>query len=174
MDSVFPAKRSSKHEVPLLRYIYGLPLCEENEHPEVVILASLCEALSFSDDLPGLHDHVLHKLEELLVGLLHGIVVGPADVCSRLRDLDQPLEPFPKQLGDLLKPEHVDTKEEGISDQKLLRMAAKVCCTHFTILGVSPGFRAFCFKHPNLQWSMMYYSALHGGDVLKAGFGTGV
>jgi hypothetical protein len=168
MDSVFPAGPSSEYEMPLLRHIYGLPLCKESDSLDAVILASLCEALGFSSDLPDLHDHVLDKLEELLVGLLRGIDVesGP-----RPRDLDQKLEPFLKQLGNLFKPEHVDEK---IVDSALLEIAAKVCCTHFTILGVSLDFKAFCLKHSKLLWYIMSYSAFHGGDVLNAGFGIGV
>jgi hypothetical protein len=68
--------RSVPCQVALLRYMYGLPLCKEDERMSAVDLSDLCDAaLDFG--VPGLQEHALLKLEELLVGLLDGIAMVP-------------------------------------------------------------------------------------------------
>jgi hypothetical protein len=164
IDKVYEVAGSSKCQTPLLRYLYGLPLCEANEHLDAYTLGSLCEAAE-GFGIDDLLEHALRKLEDLIVGLLDGIAVD-GDSSSQTVDLDQRLEPFIKQLRNVLKLEGVD------SDNEVPRITTKVCYTHFTILGRSRDFQKLCNQHPSLLWDMLHYSTSHGGDMLTAGSET--
>jgi hypothetical protein len=143
----------AEHQVPLLRYIYGLPLCEENERIDAVTLVGVCEAaLDFG--MMSLHELGLRELKELLVGLLQYLEVDGRGHISG------DFEPFVKVLRDLFEPE-VSNLSDGL-ELPVVDLVVEVCCTYFTHFAYSKDFEGFWEQQPMLLLAMLRYAACRG------------
>jgi hypothetical protein len=143
----------------LLRYLYGLPLCEENESMDAVTLVGMCDAALWFG-MPDLCDHGLRKLKELLAELLiPAVATGRWPNCC-----NGELEPFMKELQDLFKPETANLSDDSCNP--MVQMVARVCCTNFAILECDEDFTEFMQDQPQLSWAMLRYAALCKENIL--------
>jgi hypothetical protein len=150
---------SPDYYVPVLRYLYGLPLCAEGEHMGALALKGMCDAAE-GFEIPHLQKHALNKLEELLNGHLRvGGVRPPTGEPLPVGYQDTSIGPFLFELDALLtSDEEQSYDEDEYSDA--MEVAVKVCCGHLEILRQFPEFHDRCPS--KLYRNMLFYDRDHG------------
>jgi hypothetical protein len=132
---------SPDYYVPVLRYLYGLPLCAEGEHMGALALKGMRDAAE-GFEIPHLQKHALNKLEELLNGHLRvGGVRPPTGEPLPVGYQDTSIGPFLFELD-------------------AMEVAVKVCCGHLEILRQFPEFHDRCPS--KLYRNMLFYDRDHG------------
>ena len=153
---------SPDYYVPVVRYLYGLPLCAEGEHMGASVLKGMCDAAQ-GFDIPNLHQHALSKLEDLLSGHLRVEGVKPPD--QKLLPMgyqDTSIGPFLFELDALL----TSDEEEHFDDDtysEAMQVAVKVCCEHIEILRQFSEFHDRCPS--KLYRSMLFYQRAHSREL---------
>jgi len=145
--------------VPILRYLYGLPLCAEGEHLGALALRAMCDAGS-GFGIPNLRQYALHKLEELLSGHLQVDGIKPADgqpLTTGYQDTN--MGPFLFDLDSLLTADEEDSFDDDTYSEAM-QVAVKVCCEHIEILRQFPEFHDRCPS--KLYRSMLFHHRSHG------------
>ena len=143
----------------MLRYLYGLPLCDEVEHVGALALRAMCDATS-GLGIPNLRQHALSKLEELLSGHLQVRGVKPVDGEPLPHGYqDGNIGPFLFELDALLNAEEEDSFDDDTYSEAM-QVAVKVCCEHIEILRQFPEFHDRCPS--KLYRSMLFYHRSHG------------
>jgi hypothetical protein len=150
---------SPDYYVPMLRYLYGLPLCTQGGHLGASALRGMCDAAS-GFGIPNLRQHALHKLEELLSAHLRVQGVKPADGEPLPLDYqDANIGPFLFELDALLTTDAEDSFDEDTYSEAM-QVAVKVCCEHLEILRQFSEFHDRCPS--KLYRSMLFYHRSHG------------
>jgi hypothetical protein len=145
--------------VPMLRYLYGLPLCDEVEHVGALALRAMCDATS-GLGIPNLRQHALSKLEELLSGHLQVRGVKPVDGEPLPHGYqDGNIGPFLFELDALLNAEEEDSFDDDTCSGAM-EVVVKVCCEHLEILRQFSEFHDRCPS--KLYRSMLFYHRAHG------------
>lgn len=150
---------SVDYYVPLLRYLYGLPLCTEDERLGALALKAMCDAAPESE-IPHLRQHALHKLEELLGGHLQVNGVKPVDgepLPPGYQDTN--MGPFLFELDSLLTADEDDSFDDDTYSEAM-QVAVKVCCEHLEVLRKFSEFHDRCPS--KLYRSMLFYHRSHG------------
>lgn len=150
---------SPDYYVPVLRYLYGLPLCAEGEHLGALALKAMCDAAS-GFGIPNLRQHALHKLEELLSGHLQVDSIKPADGQPLPWGYqDASIGPFLFELDALLTADEEDSFDDDTYSEAM-QVAVKVCCEHLEIRRQFSDFHDHCPS--KLYRSMLFYHRANG------------
>jgi hypothetical protein len=150
---------SPDYYVPMLRYLYGLPLCAEGERLSALALRAMCDAAG-SFGIPNLRQHALQKLEELLSGHLHLQSTKPIDGEPLPTGYqDNNIGPFLFELDSLLTADEEDSFDDDTYSEEM-QVAVKVCCEHLEILRQFAEFHDRCPS--NLYRNMLFYHHAHG------------
>lgn len=155
LSDVFSAPEEVNRAV--IRYIYGLPLFDEEEVSEENTASSdrlrlwkdLCRAAE-GFGIPSLHTLAVDKYRQLLEQLL-------SDTAHGLPGDKRYVAQFLGEAEAIYKADNV--AEKSASAQSLI---AKLCCKHFTDLSKLNSFGLFSEEHPKLLRGMVDYAARHG------------
>ena len=119
----------------------------------------MCDASS-GFGIPNLRQHALHKLEELLSGLLQVQGVKPVDSEPFPSDYqDSSIGPFLFELDSLLAADEDDSFDDDTFSEAM-QVAVKVCCEHLEILRQFPEFHDRCPS--KLYRNMLFYHRCPG------------
>ena len=119
----------------------------------------MCDASS-GFGIPNLRQHALHKLEELLSGLLQVQGVKPVDGEPLSSDYqDSSIGPFLFELDSLLAADEDDSFDDDTFSEAM-QVAVKVCCEHLEILRQFPEFHDRCPS--KLYRNMLFYHRAQG------------
>jgi hypothetical protein len=83
-----------------------------------------------------------------------------------------PLDSFSSEIRSLVK-EVCEYDGFDSKDRAPMKVVAKVCCTHFSVLRRFASFDNLCESLPKLLRSMLHYTAFHGSDLLSTDPRTG-
>jgi hypothetical protein len=124
---------SPDYYVPVLRYLYGQPLCAEGEHMGALALKEMCDAAQ-GFDIPRLRQLAMRMLEELLSSHLRVESVKPlGGEPLPVGYQDTNIGPFLFELDALFASDDDDGwGDDTYSDA--MEVAVKVCCEHLEIL----------------------------------------
>ena len=150
---------SPDYYIPVLRYLYGLPLCTEGKNLGALALRGMCDA-ACGFRISSLHQHALEKLEELLSGHMQVEGVRPPDgepLPSSYQDTN--IGPFLFELEALLTADEEDSYDDDTYSE-VMQVAVKVCCEHLEILRQSSEFHDRCPS--KLYRNMLFYHRDHG------------
>jgi hypothetical protein len=153
---------SPDYYVPVLRYLYGLPLCAEGEHMGALALKGMCDAAQ-GFDIPKLRQLALRMLGELLgshrrVESVKTLGGEPLPVGYQ----DTNIGPFLFELDALL----ASDDDDGWGDNTYtdaMEVAVKVCCEHLEILRQFPEFHDRC--PAKLYRHMLFYERAQRREV---------